>query len=178
MAGTCIVLAGHLAGAAEPAGRADHVGSLLQRLHEPTWATDLPACQPAPLRRSPQPASRCARRGRARIFPGRGGCWRRLRRRCPCARWETSCRPAAARRCGHLAHPVPPALPSARCLCPQRSILGSTAWPAWRSANAATARNDNRTRLPRCQALTSREDSVWSRALPLCSSRKLTVLTR
>jgi len=53
--------------------------------------------QPAPLRRFPQPASRCARPGRSEIFPRiAGDLWCRLRRRCPGARRETSCPPGTA----------------------------------------------------------------------------------
>ena len=63
----------------------------------------LPAGQPAPLRRVPQPASRCARPGRAQIFSLRRGLCRgcRLRRRCPVwARGENILPARAGRWCG------------------------------------------------------------------------------
>lgn len=61
---------------------------------------------------------------------------------------------------------------------PQGSTSESAVRAAWRSDHAATARTVRRTRLPRCQALTSLRRSVALTGFPLCSSRRLTVLTR
>ena len=71
--------------------------------------------QPAPLRRFPQPASRCARPGRPEIFPQAAGAWCRLRRRslfvCPgniLAARPAGVRAPPARRCHLTAGKGPP----------------------------------------------------------------------